>query len=68
MDEIIAKVELSAEIARIALACPSCCESVRQLIIRGKNRNCSHNHPEGGPSSYRMTELEHHESFSRENI
>jgi hypothetical protein len=52
IDEIIAKVELSAEIARIALACPSCQGSVRKLIHKRRA------HQVGGQStdSNRLTE------------
>jgi hypothetical protein len=52
IDEIISKVELSAEIARIALACPSCQGSVRNLIHKQRA------HQDGGPStdSNRLTE------------
>jgi hypothetical protein len=58
MEEIITKVELSAEIARIALRCPTCRKDVRRLLIQNKNCNHNHNHPEGGPSTdaNRLTE------------
>lgn len=34
IDEITAKMELSIEIARIALACPSCGSTVKKLVQR----------------------------------
>jgi hypothetical protein len=46
---MIEKIELSAEIARISLACPNCNGLVRNAIQRFKDKqNGSESHPEGG--------------------
>jgi hypothetical protein len=48
------KIELSAEIARIALDCPSCCGPVRKAIqrYRDTNKNKQKLPPDGGRSSF----------------
>jgi hypothetical protein len=52
-------VELCAEIARIALDCPSCGDPIRQLIIQFKNQNQNENddniNPVRGHSSLAKT-------------
>jgi hypothetical protein len=50
MEEMIAKVELSAEIARIALACPTCRGPVNKKI-----QNFKDSHQGGGHSSLQAT-------------
>ena len=47
IEAIIAKVQLSAKIAQIALACPTCQGPVNKEIQDFKNKNC---HQEGGHS------------------
>jgi hypothetical protein len=50
IESMIAKVQLSAKIAQIALACPSCQGPVNKEIQVFKNRNVSHQG--GGRSSF----------------
>jgi hypothetical protein len=68
MAEIIEKIELSAEIARVALACPTCRELVKGIIQNYHFK--SKFHPEGGPStdSSRLTEGIEYENRSRKII
>ena len=53
IDQIITKVELSAEIARIALSCPTCKGTVRELI---QNENVNVNPVRGRSSLQAMNE------------
>jgi hypothetical protein len=41
MMQIITRIELSAEIARIALGCPTCRNLVRELILNHNSRSVS---------------------------
>jgi hypothetical protein len=50
IESMIAKVQLSAKIAQIALACPTCQGPVNKEIQEFKNRNVSHQG--GGRSSF----------------
>jgi hypothetical protein len=47
IEAIIAKVQLSAKIAQIALGCQACRETVKELIQKWQNRS---SHQEGGHS------------------
>jgi hypothetical protein len=48
IEEIIAKVQLSAKIVQIALACPTCHGPVNKEIQEFRSKNC---HQDGGRSS-----------------